>query len=148
MQTLEQNIYDLLIYFGLSGRSHTMLTRFWLFLTTYPPALTFSTLQTLTNTRHFWTTYLKVPISSCKWCSLWTPPYGCWGQSEVNQWRTAGLEYVMSTPSCHFECFASIELNKKFLFYIRWFSLSALSQLTLRSLGSTTGGRSVRPLAR
>ena len=38
-------------------RSQTTLTRFWLFLTTYPPPLTFSTLWTLTKIQHFWTTY-------------------------------------------------------------------------------------------
>ena len=30
----------------------------WLFLTTYPPALTFSMVWTLTNSGYFWTTYL------------------------------------------------------------------------------------------
>ena len=38
--------------------SQTMLTRFWVFLTTYPPALTISMVWTLTNSGHFWTTYL------------------------------------------------------------------------------------------
>ena len=40
------------------GRSQTTLTRFWIFLTTYPPALTFSMVWTLTKSGHFWTTYL------------------------------------------------------------------------------------------
>ena len=30
--------------FQIRGRSQTTLTRFWLFLTTYPPTLTFSTI--------------------------------------------------------------------------------------------------------
>ena len=42
----------------LRGRSQTTLTRFWLFLTTYPPMLTFSMVWTLTKSGHFWTTYL------------------------------------------------------------------------------------------
>ena len=42
----------------IGGRSQTTLTRFWLFLTTYPPALTFSMVYTLTKTGHFWNTYL------------------------------------------------------------------------------------------
>ena len=40
------------------GRSQTMLTRFWLFLTTYSPALTFSMVWTLRKSRHFKTVYL------------------------------------------------------------------------------------------
>ena len=45
----------------LRGRSQTTFTRFWLFLTTYPPIapmLTFSMAWTLTKSGHFWTTYL------------------------------------------------------------------------------------------
>ena len=38
------------------GRSQTTLTRFWLFLTTYPPVLTFQ--MGWTKNAHFWTTYL------------------------------------------------------------------------------------------
>ena len=40
------------------GRSQTTLTRFWVFLTTYPPVLTFSMVWKLTKSGHFWTTYL------------------------------------------------------------------------------------------
>ena len=40
------------------GRSQTTLTRFCLVLTTYSPALTISMVWTLTNSGHFWTTYL------------------------------------------------------------------------------------------
>ena len=43
--------------FMVRGRSQTMLTQFWLFLTTCPPLLTFSMLWTLTKSGHFWTTY-------------------------------------------------------------------------------------------
>ena len=43
---------------SVRGRSQTTLTRFWLFLTTYPPPLTFSMVWTLTWSGHFWTTYL------------------------------------------------------------------------------------------
>ena len=42
----------------LRGRSQTTLTNFWSFLTTYPPALTFSMVLTLTKSGHFETTYL------------------------------------------------------------------------------------------
>ena len=44
--------------FELRGRSKTTLTRFWLFLTTYPPALIFSIVWTLTKRGQFWPTYL------------------------------------------------------------------------------------------
>jgi hypothetical protein len=54
--------------FPLRGRSQTMLPIFWLFLTTYPPALTFSMVWKLTKSGHFWTTYL--PTLSCK-RNLW-----------------------------------------------------------------------------
>ena len=55
----------------VSGRSQTTLTSFWLFLTTYPPPLTFSTLWTLTKIDIFGLpTY---PPSSFKH-SLWTTP--------------------------------------------------------------------------
>jgi hypothetical protein len=49
------------MYYKVGGRSQTTLTRFWIFLTTYPPALTFSLvriLRMLTKSGHFWTTYL------------------------------------------------------------------------------------------
>ena len=42
----------------VTGCSQTMLTRFRLFLTTYPPALTSSTVWALTKSGHFKTTYL------------------------------------------------------------------------------------------
>jgi hypothetical protein len=44
----------------LRGRSQTTLTRFWLFLTTYPTVLKFSMVWTLTKSGNFWTnsTYL------------------------------------------------------------------------------------------
>ena len=41
------------MYDNKRGRSQTMLKRFWLFLTTYPPSLTFSTLWTLTKIQQF-----------------------------------------------------------------------------------------------
>ena len=41
----------------IRGRSQTTLTRLCLFLTTYPPPLTFSTLWTLTKSQHILTTY-------------------------------------------------------------------------------------------
>ena len=44
--------------FRLRGRSQTTFTGFWLFLTTYPPAFTFSMVWTLTKSGHFWTIYL------------------------------------------------------------------------------------------
>jgi len=44
------------------GRSQTTLTRVWLFLTTYPPAFTFSALKTLTKDWHFGTTYLPTVV--------------------------------------------------------------------------------------
>ena len=44
-----------LILLLLRERSQTMLTS--VFLTTYPPSLTFSTLYTLKKSQHFWTTY-------------------------------------------------------------------------------------------
>ena len=47
-----------LIWFIFKGRSQTTLTRFSVFLTTYPPALTFSIVWTLTKSGYFWTTYL------------------------------------------------------------------------------------------
>ena len=37
----------------IRGHSQTTLTRYWLFLTTYPPALTFSMAQTLTKSEYF-----------------------------------------------------------------------------------------------
>ena len=58
-----------LVVATLGGRSQTTLTKLWLFLTTYPPPLTFCMVWTLTKSGHFWTT------SSCK-RSLWTTPYG------------------------------------------------------------------------
>ena len=39
------------------------LTRFWLFLTTYPPALTFSMVWMLTKSGHFRTTYLPFLVN-------------------------------------------------------------------------------------
>ena len=42
----------------IRGRSQTTLIRFSLFLTTYPPALTFYMVWTLRKNGHFWTTYL------------------------------------------------------------------------------------------
>ena len=45
------------------GRSQTTLTRFWLFFTTYTHVLTFSMLQPLTNSGHFWTTYLPCLVN-------------------------------------------------------------------------------------
>ena len=45
------------------GRSQTTLTRFWLFLTTYPPALTFSMVWTLTKSGHSKTTYLPCLVN-------------------------------------------------------------------------------------
>ena len=42
----------------LRGRSQTTFTRFWLFLTTYPPVFTFSMVWTFTKSGYFWTTYL------------------------------------------------------------------------------------------
>ena len=48
-----------LIKFSIRGRSQTTLIRFWLFLTTYPPLLTFSMISTLAKSGHFWTTYLS-----------------------------------------------------------------------------------------
>ena len=48
------------------GRSQTTLTSFWLFLKTYPPSLTVSTLSKLTFSNY-------LPTSSCK-RSLWTTP--------------------------------------------------------------------------
>ena len=47
----------------IRGRSQTMLTIFWLFLTTYPPALTFSMVWTLTKCGHFWTSYLPCLVN-------------------------------------------------------------------------------------
>ena len=40
------------------GRSQITLTRFWVFLNTYPPALTFSMVWMLTKSVHFKPTYL------------------------------------------------------------------------------------------
>ena len=59
----------------LRGHSQTTtLTRFWLFLTTYPTPLIFYMVWTLTKSGHFWTTYPRnLPTSSCK-SSLWTTP--------------------------------------------------------------------------
>ena len=39
------------------------MTRFWFFLTTYPPVLTFSMVWTLTKSGHFWTTYLPCLVN-------------------------------------------------------------------------------------
>ena len=55
------------------GRSQATLTSFWLFLTTYPPTLTFCIVWTLTKSWHFKTTYLprlvnvvcERPLSKC-----------------------------------------------------------------------------------
>ena len=52
--------YYYIMYKGkmvLRGRSQTKLTSFGLFLTTYPPPVTFLTLWTLTKSQHFWTNY-------------------------------------------------------------------------------------------
>ena len=52
----------------LRGPSQTSLTIFWLFLTTYPPALTFSILLMLAKSQHFWTTYpLLLDNVDCEW---------------------------------------------------------------------------------
>ena len=53
----------------IRGSFTNYVDKLWLFLTTYPPPLTFCMAWTLTKSGHFWTT------SSCK-CSLWTTPYG------------------------------------------------------------------------
>ena len=45
-------------FIPIRGCSQITLTKFWLFLTNYPPALTFSMVWTLTKSGHFWTTYL------------------------------------------------------------------------------------------
>ena len=45
------------------GRSQITLTRFWVFLNTYPPALTFSMVWMLTKSGHFWTTYLPCLVN-------------------------------------------------------------------------------------
>ena len=45
------------------GHSQTTLTRFWLFLATYPPALTLSMVWMLTKSEHFWTTYLPCLVN-------------------------------------------------------------------------------------
>ena len=42
----------------LRDHSQTTLTRFWLFLTTYPSVMTSSIVWTLTKSAHFWTIYL------------------------------------------------------------------------------------------
>ena len=47
----------------LRGRSQTTLTWFWLLLTTYPPALTFFMVWTLTKSGHFCTTYLPCLVN-------------------------------------------------------------------------------------
>ena len=65
-----------LIYRSLQQRGHsrTTLTRFWLFLTTYPPALTFSMVWALTKSGHFWTTYLPRLVNvvcECPKIVLW-----------------------------------------------------------------------------
>ena len=57
------------------GRSQTTLTRFWIFLTTYPPALTFSMVWTLTKSGHFSTTYLPRLVNVV--CER--PPIWCLG---------------------------------------------------------------------
>ena len=45
------------------GRSQTTLTRFWLFLTSYPPVSTFPMVRKLTKNAHFWTTYLPCLVN-------------------------------------------------------------------------------------
>ena len=55
---------------SLRGRSQTTLTSFCLFLTTYPPPLTFSTLNDWKKVKNF----DYSPPSSCK-RSLWPPPH-------------------------------------------------------------------------
>ena len=57
-----QNFQQKTNWIQLRGCSQTTLTRFWLFLTTYPPLLTFSTL-TLTKSGHFWTIYLPCLVN-------------------------------------------------------------------------------------
>ena len=47
----------------LRSCSQTTLTRFWVFLTTYPPAFTFSMEKTLTKSEHFWTTFLHCLVN-------------------------------------------------------------------------------------
>ena len=60
-----------IFWIDIGVRSQTTLTRFWLFLTTYPPQLTFSMVWMLTKSGYFWTTYLST--SYCK-RNLWTTP--------------------------------------------------------------------------
>ena len=87
---MNQNFYSGFYFFYLSyeikdkarmlpykGRSKTTLARFWLFLTTYPPVLTFSMVWTLTNSGHFWTTYLPrlVNVVCEQPCALKVRPY-------------------------------------------------------------------------
>ena len=58
----------------IRGRSQTTLTRFWPFLTTYPPVLTLLTVWTLTKSGHFTTTYLPRLVNVvCEW-----PLTGLW----------------------------------------------------------------------
>ena len=54
---MNQLQFDTSFNFWVGGCLQTTLTSLWLFLTTYPPALTFSNLWTLTKSQHFWTTY-------------------------------------------------------------------------------------------
>ena len=58
-------------YIRIWGRSQTTLTEFLLFLTTYPPALTFSMLWRLTESEHFWTTYLPCLVNIVCERPLW-----------------------------------------------------------------------------
>ena len=58
LNCLEQPLGDNPSTNNIRGRSQTTLTRFWYFLTTYPPALTFSMVWMLTKSVHFKTTYL------------------------------------------------------------------------------------------
>ena len=57
------NTYGIKLEFlGLGGIYKLRWQGFWLFLTTYSPKLTFSTLQTLTKSLHFWKHWQKVYI--------------------------------------------------------------------------------------
>ena len=54
----------------IRGHSQTTLTRFWLFLTTYPHVWTFSMVCTLTKSGHFWITYLPHLVNVVCECPL------------------------------------------------------------------------------
>ena len=64
----KSNIYPLWEFF-IRGHSQTMLTRFWLFLTTYPPASTCSTVWT--NVRFKKTVTIHSSVISHSTKSIW-----------------------------------------------------------------------------